>query len=335
MDRDHTHNAILTGGLRRVLFGAFLAVCALAAAQIVAVSKLQHEIGHWAWTSEINAQREQLLSRTYSLLGGQDNVEMSDVLKSFEDLRLSIAVLAGKTEHGPIIESFEALESEARDLFVRAEENRSALVLHRQAIRQNVDLLQDLSGSWAAQLRAEEQEILRDSELIDTRTREIDDLKSLLTSVLLNAQVLQQQVIAAERLIETSSPEIMRSSVLSLDASGLPTVCAPGEVETGDRLCSPSIARVLSALEQLQTGDPAAIPQNVHLTLLGLQGYIRAGQGRLESLSDEGSQVLSQMRDVRQRLAELRRLTSSLNRINRVLLDMNDVLDQQMTNPAR
>ncbi len=333
MEGNQTHQAILTGSLRRVLLGAVFAVCALAAAQIIAVSKLQREIGHWAWTSEINAQREQLLIKIYNLLGGLDDVEMSDVLNSFENLRLSIAATGVNAGSDPTIVSFAVLESEARDLFVQAEEFRGELVLNRQAIQRNVDALQELSGSWSSQLRAEERRILRDSERIHSRSRDINDLKTNLTSVLLGAQLLQQQVITVERLIDTSTPQITRSSLLSLDASGLPAVCAPGDEETGGRLCVPSVSRVLSALERLQTGDIDAVPQNVNLALLGLQAYIRAGQARLDALSGEHTNVLTKMREARERITTFSDLNASIGRINRILLDIESALDQPMTSP--
>ncbi len=328
--RRQADRTILTGGLGRVLLGAIIVGFALAAIQIVAVSKLKHEIDHWAWTSEINAIRDRLTTGTRELLLDETSTALSDVLETFQQLRGAINAYDGAPEDHLQHHHFAIMEEEARAFFLQAEDARLAMAPHRDAIVRSVDNLQTLSVGWATQIRNEERNIVQEYERLDAQSRQIDGLKRSLTAVLLEAQQLQQQLIAVERLIGSASDEITQSSVAALNGSRLPALCAPGVAETDMRICSPSPARALSALKRLQDGAPSEIPQNVSLAIMGLQGYVRAGQGRLDQLATDGADVLDQMRRVQQRLSELRGLSSSLVRINRVLLDLDGLSERSM-----
>ena len=328
--KPQTDRAILTGSLGGVLLGAILVGFALAAFQIAAVSKLKHEIDHWAWTSEINAIRDRLMTSTQEMLVDGSEVALADVIEIFEQLNIATMAYVDAPDSDEQVRRFVTMQEAARDLFLEADEARVALIPHREAILQGVDTLQSLSVSWATQLRAEEQNIGQDYQRLDAQSRDIDGLKRSLTAVLLEAQQLQQQLIAVERLIGSASDEITRSSVAAQDASRLPSICAPEETESDARRCSPSPVRVLSALSRLKLGPAADMPQNVSLAIMGLQGYVRAGQGRLDGLDADGAAVLDQMRGVQQRLSQLRGLNSSLGRINRVLLDLDGALERPL-----
>ncbi len=326
---------ILTGGLGRVLLGAIVVGFALAVIQMVSVSKLKHQIDHWAWTSEINAIRDRLMTGTQELHLVDTSAALSDVLGTFQQLRGAISDYEGAPEDHLQHHRFSTMEEEARAFFLQAEDARLALPPHRDAIVRGVDNLQALSVGWATQIRDEERGIVQEYERLDAQSRQIDGLKRSLTAVLLEAQQLQQQLIAVERLIGSASDEITQLSVTAIDGSRLPALCGPDVTESDMRICSPSPARVLSALKRLKDGAPSEIPQNVSLAIMGLQGYVRAGQSRLDQLAADGSDMLDQMRRVQQRLSELRGLSSSLVRINRVLLDLGESTERPMATHIR
>ncbi|NNE87117.1 MAG: GGDEF domain-containing protein [Silicimonas sp.] len=325
--KQQADSTILTRGLRRVLFGATIMGILLASLQIVAVSKLKHEIDQWAWTSELDGLRERLFLKTANLLGGNADVNISEVITSFESLQRAIGEGAQHNEQEPFIKDVAALEAEARNHFVRSEEKRDVIVPYRDKFARGIDTLQSITAGWYKEIGVEEQNILRESNLVDARTRDIGDLRVALTSALINAQLLQQQIVAIDRLSKTSPAEITLSSIDTLDISGIPTVCAAQEKEIGGRLCSPSIARVRTAVTQLKQAEPAAISTNVRLSLLGLEGYIRAGQGRLKALAEENRNAVNRTRLVRQRLSAVNDLSTSLNRVNLFLQELQTQLE--------
>ena len=319
MKRQSANQSVVTAGIRRVLIGFIAVGCMLAAVQVFAVTQLQREIDRWAWTSELNGLRESLLTRSSAFLDGNTGVSNDEIIQSFTELSSAILSRPPSEDRQGFASRVAVLVEDARGFFQKAEERRAAnLPLVRENLQQ-VDRLRDLSATWSTQLRAEELRISLLADENDASNRSITDIRSNLTSALLAAQLVQQQIIAVYRLTQSSSPEIAKSSIDALSFSGLPPVCGANETETDGKLCSPNVSRVLVALEQLKQADAGTTAERVRAALWGLESYIRAGQGRLQALAEQSKQSLDEAGVLRQQLADLQNLRNALTRINTIL----------------
>ena len=275
----------------------------------------------------MNGQREELFSQTSLFLNNQTSTKDGHIEALFAALRTTMLSGPQSGDLEGYISRVSTLERNARNFSAKAERRRAMIGPLRVDALRRIETLQGFSRNWSTQLRAEEQRLLRLSDAIDVRTRNVTDLRSTLTSALLTAQLLQQQIIAIERLLQTASPEIADSSIRALTISSMPTACAINDEESDGRLCYPNAARVLSALDQLKSGRLDQIDGNIRSALLGLEGYVRAGRGRLQLMADDSAKALDDARAVRQELSTLTDLNASLVRVNRVLLDMKTLLE--------
>lgn len=334
-DKADADGTLLTAGLRRVLMVALVVGFALTTVQVVAIAKLRHDIQHWAWVAGMDSAREQLVSATREALSGDSILAADDVVAAFRTLRQSVLADpdAEHTEGQP--SGFVLGEAEAEALFLQAYAKEAALVPRLQEIGQAIDALQRTSGSWALQLQIEERQILAESERVNAVQVSLAETRSSLTAALLSAQSIQQQIIAIDRLIDTSSRTVVDSSIASLDRSRLPEPCTRTDREAAGQICSPSIDRVNRALNLLQDAPPARIRDSVRESLRALEGYVRAGQLRLQSLAGDQRAALSEAGRVRTRLANLQDLRASLSRINRVLLEFEAKYQSRITSGDR
>lgn len=312
---------VLTSGLRRVLLGVVIAGFALVAVQVIAIGKLQREIEHWAWVAEVDAARETLVGVARPALVENSVGTSGEILAAFDRLRQSVSKKTAGSHQSGSATAFAELESEARTLFLLSEERYRALLPHQRKVADAIDELQKTAGLWSRQLRVEELGVLRRSELLDEQQLALAETRTSLTAAMLAVQTMQQQIISIDRLFGNASPAVVRSSVSSLDRSHLPKPCRTEDPETDGTICSPSIRRVSAALDRLQGADPDQYPVLVRQSLQALEGYIRAGQLRLQKLADIQKDTVRETGNVRAQLTDLRNLSESLSRIKRILLD--------------
>lgn len=323
-----TDTASLTGALRRFLFGVVIIGCALAAIQVFAVDRLEREIAKWGWTSDVNDLRERLVEQVNDTDAGEGNVQMIEVLALFHQIDRATEVGFDDADHTEHTRNLAKLNAQARTSFLHIDESRLRLKLLRKDIQLSIDALLKVNANWSAQMHQQEQDTLIFAEQVDSRSQEISLLEATLTSILLKTHVIQQQLTAIDRLAETAPSNVVSSSVAALNTSALPEACLADQVETGSRICAPSVARVRTALDRLKGSDVSAISENVALAQRDLQAYVRAGQGRLRALASEGVVVLNDMQTARKRLAEISAQNAVINQIDRRLLDIRSALNR-------
>lgn len=313
-------NVGFTAGLRRVLFFTLLVGCGLAILQIVAVSRLQNEIQHWAWVSEVDRQRERLFSEYSEARLLRHDLGPARVLVALDDLSNAVALsdpTRDDSRPSPLV-------ANARKLFVEAEASKTVVETRREVLLKGIDRLQVEARRWSQTIADEIQKTEDRSAIIDRQLRRVAGIKSNLTSTLFAVQALQQQIIAVERLEETAPFELIASSIAGLDTFGIQAPCLPLEQEERGRICSPSSARLITAMQQMRESDAENIRASIRQTLWAAEAYNRAGQIRLNTVDDEQSAWLDEASILLEQLSELREVTSSLSRINRALSDLDN-----------
>lgn len=327
-NKPKTDSVALTGALRRFLVGIIIVGCVLAGIQVVAVNRLEREIAIWGWTSDVNDVRARLLDQIKDPDAGEDNLQMIEVLALFHRLDRATQMNFDDADHDEQARKVAKLNAEARTFFLQVQDARINRLPLRKDIKQSVEALVEIITTWAAYVHGQERQTLLYIEQIERRSQQINQTEAALTSVLLQMQVFQQQLMAIERLVQTAPPDVLWSSVAALDTSELPKPCLPEEVETAGRFCSPSVERVTAALETLKKSDVATISSNVILAQRDLQAYVRAGQGRLRAMAAEGNVVLTDMQNAREWLAHKSSLSDLINQIERLIFEIKVELDQ-------
>ena len=312
-------NAGFTAGLRRILTLTLLVGCGLAILQIVAVSRLQSEIQHWAWVSEVDRQRERLFSEYSEARLLRQDLGPARVLIALDDLSNAVAlrdVTRAGSRPSPLV-------ANTRSLFVEAEASRILVDTRREGLAQSIDRLQAEARRWSQTIADEIQKAEVRSASIDRQQRRIAGIKTSLTSTLFAVQALQQQIIAVERLEETAPFELIASSIAGLDTLGIQTPCLAAEQEEQGRICSPNSTRLITAIQQMRGSDAVNMGGTIRQTLWAAEAYSRAGQIRLTKVENEQAVALDEASILLEKLADLREVTSSLSRINRALSDLD------------